>query len=82
MPYVALMHRSAPSGCAVRAATRILCAAVIALALFGCAKSSAQRDPPASCTKLGDTCTYAPGKLGLCVEPVDGRRGLLCQSQH
>jgi hypothetical protein len=66
----------------VRAAAALASLTVAAMALFGCAKSSVQRDPPTSCAKLGDSCTYAPGKLGLCVEAVDGRRGLVCQSQH
>jgi hypothetical protein len=38
--------------------------------------------PPATCTHVGDTCTFAPGKLGMCIEPADGNDGLICQSQH
>ncbi len=27
--------------------------------------------PKATCTKVGESCMSAPGKLGLCVEPVN-----------
>jgi hypothetical protein len=56
-----------------------------AAALAACGRSSVQHDPPTTCAKVGDVCTYAPGKLGVCVEPMAGasaRRGLVCQSQH
>jgi hypothetical protein len=39
-------------------------------------------EPPANCTKLGDTCTFSPGKLGLCVESTNDSAKLVCQSQH
>jgi hypothetical protein len=41
-------------------------------------------DPPTTCTKLGATCTIAPGKLGSCVEveQVSGASAFTCQSQH
>lgn len=88
MAYGAAMVRPAPIG-RVRSALRALAVAALSLAsvapvafVAGCARSSVQRDPPASCSRLGDSCTYAPGKLGVCVEPVDGKRGLVCQSQH
>ena len=41
-------------------------------------------DPPATCTKLGAPCTFAPGKLGACVEveQTSGASAFVCQSQH
>ncbi len=39
-------------------------------------------DPPATCAKAGNACTFAPGKLGLCVESVGAGPALICQSQH
>jgi hypothetical protein len=91
MAYVGAMLRLASNGRA-RFSLRAVAVAAVSLASVvfvafvaagaGCARSSVQRDPPASCSKLGDSCTYAPGKLGVCVEPVDGKRGLVCQSQH
>jgi len=39
-------------------------------------------EPPATCAKVGDPCTFSPGKLGLCVESTDGSARLVCQSQH
>ena len=89
--YVPLMYRIdsppefgglAPLAWRGRARRLLACSSVIGLALFGCGNSSARPEPAASCAKLGDACTFAPGKLGLCIEPVDGRRGLVCQSQH
>lgn len=45
-------------------------------------RSDQKTEPPkAACTKVGDSCMFAPGKLGLCVEPVNGG-ALICQSQH
>lgn len=54
--------------------------------LCGCPPSSGEPkgtsgDPPPTCTKVGDPCTFAPGKLGLCVENAAGD-AVLCQSQH
>ncbi|MBI2391225.1 MAG: hypothetical protein HYV09_16670 [Deltaproteobacteria bacterium] len=37
--------------------------------------------PKEKCTKVGESCTYAPGKLGLCIESMNGG-ALICQSQH
>jgi hypothetical protein len=41
-------------------------------------------DPPTTCTKLGVPCTFAPGKLGMCVEveQTSGASAFVCQSQH
>ncbi|MDP9149283.1 MAG: hypothetical protein M3O36_04985 [Myxococcota bacterium] len=52
--------------------------------LAGCLSDkhgAANGEPPSTCAKAGDSCTFAPGKLGLCVVAVDGT-SLLCQSQH
>ncbi len=59
----------------------------LALALVAChAPPSAQRDAAAeaACTKLGAPCTFAPGKLGTCVEveQPSGPSTFVCQSQH
>jgi hypothetical protein len=56
---------------------------VALLALPGCMSGNATvADPPAACAKLGDSCTFAPGKLGLCVESTNDPSVLICQSQH
>jgi hypothetical protein len=53
------------------------------LQLAGCVPDKATvADPPAACTKIGDPCTFSPGKLGLCVESASGGPTLICQSQH
>ncbi len=50
------------------------------------APPAVERDAGASaeCTKLGATCTFAPGKLGTCVEVehTSGASSFVCQSQH
>jgi hypothetical protein len=45
---------------------------------------AASSDPAATCTKLGAPCTFAPGKLGSCVEveKTSGESAFTCQSQH
>lgn len=49
----------------------------------GCVADKATvAEPPKACAKAGDTCTFSPGKLGLCVEPSNGGPTLICQSQH
>ncbi|GAC1365151.1 MAG: hypothetical protein NVSMB47_16560 [Polyangiales bacterium] len=52
--------------------------------LLGCPaeKSKSSADPPSTCTRIGDACMFAPGKLGLCIEPLDGGATPVCQSQH
>jgi hypothetical protein len=38
-----------------------------------------------TCTLVGQSCLFAPGKLGLCVErigPCEGNGCIACQSQH
>jgi hypothetical protein len=55
---------------------------IAAAAIAGCpASATKSAEPPATCAKAGDICTFSPGKLGLCVESSDGT-SLLCQSQH
>ena len=59
-----------------------LVAFTAAAAITGCpASATKSAEPPATCAKTGDICTFSPGKLGLCVESSDGT-ALLCQSQH
>jgi hypothetical protein len=69
-----------------RFAIRTALAMALAGALCACPPSSGEPkgtsgDPPATCTKVGDACTFAPGKLGLCVENAAGN-AVICQSQH
>lgn len=49
---------------------------------IGCLSDKAKgTEPPATCARAGDPCTFSPGKLGLCIEPVSGKTPI-CQSQH
>jgi hypothetical protein len=69
-----------------RFTVRTALAMALAGALWACPPSSGEPkgtsgDPPATCTKVGDACTFAPGKLGLCVENAAGD-AVICQSQH
>jgi hypothetical protein len=53
------------------------------LSFAGCVSEMATvAEPPATCTKVGDSCTFSPGKLGLCVESANDSSVLVCQSQH
>ena len=55
---------------------------LIAMALLsGCPSKSADVQP---CKKFGQTCQFAPGKLGSCVHKTDcsGADCQVCQSQH
>jgi hypothetical protein len=64
--------------------------ALFALVLASCNRAPAAAfdsgagDPPSVCTKLGAPCTFAPGKLGSCVEveQTSGASAFVCQSQH
>lgn len=58
-------------------------ACLLALVLLGCPPKTDEKAPSA-CTKVGDTCTVAAGKLGTCVAKDDctGSACLVCQSQH
>jgi hypothetical protein len=65
----------------LRAAFALIAAAL--LSLTGCAVGKAKvSEPPATCAKAGDICTFSPGKLGLCVESTADSTKLICQSQH
>lgn len=42
-------------------------------------------EPVTTCTRVGQSAFFAPGKLGLCVErtpPCEGSNCRVCQSQH
>lgn len=61
----------------------------VALALCGCppnsGNASQSSEPVTTCTRIGQSCLFAPGKLGLCVErtgPCEGTACIICQSQH
>ena len=55
---------------------------LLALSLSACPGSKAAEVEP--CKKFGQTCQFAPGKLGSCVYKTDCTRPdcLVCQSQH
>ncbi len=50
--------------------------------------TSRSGDAPAACTKVGQSCTFAAGKLGTCIQkddckdPSSGGACFVCQSQH
>jgi hypothetical protein len=51
------------------------------LSFIGCLSDKTKSgEPPATCAKAGDPCTFSPGKLGMCITSVDGAP--VCQSQH
>lgn len=67
----------------VRAMTRLQWLAL--LLLVGCSRgpSKPTEAPVTVCTKVGQSCEFAPGKLGLCIElEKNGKLALACQSQH
>jgi hypothetical protein len=55
---------------------------VLAVALTGCPGEKASKPEP--CRRFGQTCEFAPGKLGSCVERTNCTQGdcFVCQSQH
>jgi len=60
---------------------------VLATAALGCqspARADKDAAAPSACEKLGSPCTFAPGKLGTCVEVErpEGPSAFVCQSQH
>ena len=76
----------------VRTFRRPSAAIALAMAAAGCPPASVaggidagQRALP-TCTKAGDTCDFAPGKIGVCTEPVAGCQGgancYVCTSLH
>ncbi len=60
---------------------RLVLSIVLAVGLLAACPASKEGAPPATCAKVGDACTFAPGKLGLCIEPAGGGTPI-CQSQH
>jgi hypothetical protein len=50
--------------------------------LTACPAEKKAPAPVDTCTSAGPTCNFAPGKLGVCVESVDGSPRFICQSQH
>jgi hypothetical protein len=51
----------------------------------GTSSGSKSTEPVTTCTAVGQSCLFAPGKLGLCVErtaPCEGADCIICQSQH
>jgi hypothetical protein len=58
---------------------------IFGLLAAGCPESGKPRSAePKRCERFGDTCDFAPGKLGACVQKDDctGSNCLVCQSQH
>jgi hypothetical protein len=57
---------------------------LVALLLTACPTKQPSESKPAECKKFGETCQFAPGKLGSCVvrEPCPSGDCLVCQSQH
>jgi hypothetical protein len=61
--------------------------AVLTIALLVCAcsdKAARKTAAPKPCEHFGQTCEFAPKKLGTCVEKPNctGPGCLVCQSQH
>jgi hypothetical protein len=59
---------------------------LLVMMLVGCQGVKVEKDAGSPhCTKVGDSCEFAPGKLGLCVDTNTSGQGpakLICQSQH
>ncbi len=62
---------------------------LLILGLFlvaGCSRGDLRKQPTVAkhCAHDGDSCEFAPGKLGICVAPegCTQSRCLICQSQH
>jgi len=55
---------------------------LLLLLLTACPAEKKKNDAVEVCTAVGQSCVFAPGKLGLCVESVDGNPKYICQSQH
>lgn len=64
---------------------RLVTGFALLVLLAGCGGGAAgDGAPSATCARAGDRCTFAPGKLGLCVESSveGGTPRVVCQSQH
>ncbi|MGZ3424323.1 MAG: hypothetical protein ACXWUG_25085 [Polyangiales bacterium] len=59
---------------------------LLLLLLVGCQGVKVEKDAGSStCAKVGDSCMFEPGKLGLCVDGNVSGQGPpkpICQSQH
>jgi hypothetical protein len=59
---------------------------LMTIVLSACPPSTGQDKPSKTrvCSKFGEPCDYAPGKLGTCVRRDDCTQGncFVCQSQH
>lgn len=58
--------------------------AIVVTSLLACTTKSTSSVSPV-CRKFGDTCEFAPGKLGTCIEVPTcdaGATCFACQSQH
>jgi hypothetical protein len=60
---------------------------VFALLVCACPPAGERDKPttaPAPCTRFGQTCELAPGKLGTCVQRDDCQTSacFVCQAQH
>jgi hypothetical protein len=58
--------------------------AFAALLLTACPTQQSSETKLGECKKFGETCQFAPGKLGTCVvtEPCPTSDCFACQSQH
>ena len=57
-------------------------ASLLLVLLTACPAEKKKSEPVQTCTAVGQSCNFAPGKLGLCIESVDGNPKFICQSQH
>jgi hypothetical protein len=61
-------------------------AIVLLLTIAGCPSKRDDRKAPlkTTCAHYGDSCEFAPGKLGVCIAPegCTASSCLICQSQH
>ncbi len=58
---------------------------LVTLLLCACSgKTEHKSSAPKPCERFGQTCEFAPKKLGTCVEKMNctGAGCLVCQSQH
>lgn len=65
----------------------LLVTLAMAAVLLACPPDDKRAPAPAvtsACERVGQSCEYAPGKLGTCVQKDDCKTGncFVCQSQH